>query len=385
MKSNWLKKGLFVIVAICFFAVGCLSTYLYFYRNNLLQLPSTMYAINIAKTQYVDPVTDQMMAKGIIQGTGDPYSVFLTKEEYKTFENQLAESYVGIGVLIQDMNGKMVIQKVFKNSPAEKFQLKIGWEILNVDGVPVTGKGIEFVAGKIKGLVRTQTTITFFDPVSKKNFTFTLTRANVKFETVESKMLLDQTAYIIIHSFNEGTARDFNQHMDQLLAQHPKRMILDLRGNGGGILEETVEIARRFLPNDSILFYTRGRDKVLETRRIGSSRPIGCPLIVLVNQFSASASEVLSGAIQDNKVGRILGEKTYGKASIQRVFPNPITGEAVKITVQKYLTPNKTDITSKGITPDIIFKYNEKNLFASSNFDEIDKDEVVQFALKQFK
>jgi len=385
MKSNWLKRGLFVFVAICFFASGCLCTYLYFFRNNLLQMPSTMFAMNIAKTQFVDPVTDQMMAKGIIQGTGDPFSVYFTKAEYRTFENQLAESYVGIGVLIMDMNGKMVIQKVFKNSPAEKYQVKVGWEILKVDGVDVTGKGIDFVASKIKGPIKTQTTITFDDPKIKKNYTFTLTRDSIQFETVESKILKDQTGYIIIHSFNVGTARDFNKHLDQLLENQPKRIILDLRGNGGGILEETVEIAKRFLPSDSVLFYTTGRDKVLEARKIGSAKPIGLPLLVLVNRYSASASEVLSGAIQDNKCGRILGEKTFGKASIQRVFPNPLSGEAVKITVQKYLTPGKKDITAKGITPDIVFTYTEKNLFAPSNMeDNIEADEVVIFALKQF-
>jgi carboxyl-terminal processing protease len=245
----------------------------------------------------------------------------------------------------------------------------------------VYGKGIEFTASKIKGPIQTKTTVVFFDPINKVEVTKTLTRDKIIFETVESKLLADQTGYLIIHSFNVGTGKEFNRQLDQILQQKPKQIILDLRNNGGGILEETVEIAKRFLDAGSILFYTQGRDKKSEPRDIGSTNPINLPLIILVNRYSASASEVLSGSIQDNKKGKLLGEKTFGKAAIQRIFPNPITGEAVKITVQKYLTPSKKDISQKGIDPDILYSYTVETLNPMLDFE---KDPVIQFAMKQF-
>jgi len=389
MKSNWKKVvSVFLIgllSAIFMFGAGYLTCFFRFDQKTTL---SSRFAMNIVRSEFVEPLDDQMMAKAIVQGTGDPYSVYFTKAEFTSFEKQLADSYVGIGVLILELkseneseNGKMLIQKVFKNSPAEENGVLAGWYILQVDGEAVTGKGIEFVANRIKGHADTQTTIVFFDPENKKEVKLTLTRAKIQFETVESKMLTDQTGYIIIHSFNVGTGNEFNKQLNQLLSQRPTRIILDLRNNGGGILEETLEIAKRFLKSDSVLFYTQGRDKKSVERRIGSANPIQLPLIVLVNRYSASASEVLSGAIQDNKTGSILGEKTYGKASIQRIFPNPLTGEAIKITVQKYLTPSRKDISHKGIEPDIPYAYTLESLNPMFDFE---KDPVIQFAVQQF-
>lgn len=389
MKSNWKKiigfslLGIFLVVV--FFGAGFLTA---FFRFDQKTTQSSRFALNIVRSEFVEPLDDQMMAKAIVQGTGDPYSVYFTKAEFSSFEKQLADSYVGIGVLILELkseddseNGKMLIQKVFKNSPAQQHHVLAGWYILKVDGEPVTGKGIEFVANRIKGPAKTETTIVFFDPENKKEVTLTLKRDKIQFETVESKLLPDQTGYIVIHSFNVGTGNELNKQLNQLLSQQPTRIILDLRNNGGGILEETLEIAKRFLKSDSVLFYTQGRDKKSVERRIGSANPIQLPLIVLVNRYSASASEVLSGAIQDNKTGYILGEKTYGKASIQRIFPNPLTGEAIKITVQKYLTPSRKDITNKGIEPDIIYQYTMETL---NPMIEPEKDPVVLYAINQF-
>ena len=389
MKSNWLKiVGLFlmgIMVAVIIFGSGYAVA---FFRFDQKGSRSSRFALNIVRSEFVEPLDDQMVAKAIVQGTGDPYSVYFTKEEYNSFEKQMAESYVGIGVLIIKLkseneaeNGKIIVQKVFKNSPAQKNNVKDGWEILSVDGIDLTGKEIEFVASKIKGQINTKTTVVFFDPIEKKEIVLTLTRDNIIFETVESALLADQTGYIIIHSFNVGTGKEFDRQLDSLLARKPKQIILDLRNNGGGILEETLEIAKRFLMSDSVLFFTQGRDKRNIERRIGRGNPIQLPLIVLVNRYSASASEVLSGAIQDNKMGLILGEKTYGKASIQRIFPNPLTGEAIKITVQKYLTPSKKDISHKGIDPDIPYSYTLESL---NPMFEFEKDPVVQFAILQF-
>jgi carboxyl-terminal processing protease len=382
MKSNWLKLVgsffIWVIIAVLVFGSGYAVAFFRFDQKSTI---SSRFALNIVRSEFVEPLNDQMMAKAIVQGIGDPYSVYFTKDEFSSFEKQLAESYVGIGVLILDVEGKMIIQKVFKNSPAQKNNILAGWEIRKVDGETVSDKGIEFVAGRIKGKAKTSTIIVFYDPEAKQEITLTLIRDKILFETVESKILSDQTGYIIIHSFNVGTAKEFNKQLDLLLSQKPKQIILDLRSNGGGILEETLEISKRFLDPDSVLFFTQGRDKQSIERRIGSANPINLPLLILVNRYSASASEVLSGSIQDNHKGKILGEKTFGKACIQKIFPNPISGEAIKLTVQNYLTPSKKDISNKGIEPDIPYVYTLETLNPSI---EIEKDPVVQFAMKQF-
>lgn len=347
-------------------------------QYDIADLQATRFALSTVRNHFIRPVEDTMVAKGVLSATQDPYSVFFTKEEYETFETQLADSYVGIGIMITQSEEGFEITRVFPDSPASTAKIQSGMMILKVNDENVEGHDLDWVASKVRGPENTSVRITLFLPDTKQEKALELTRKKVKLQTVASKMLNGKVAYIAIHSFSHGTAQDFITQWEQLQLGHPQAMILDLRDNTGGLLDETISIAKRILPSNSILFYTKGRDNRLGDQPIGDSIPLTIPLYVIVNRNSASASEVLAGAIQDLKVGKLVGEKTFGKASIQKLFPNMITGEAIKLTVQTYLTPNKHDIMEKGITPDILFE----NLEWKEPFGQ---DPVVLFTLEKIQ
>jgi carboxyl-terminal processing protease len=314
--------------------------------------PTSQYAYQIINQFFVDPIQDEILAKGIVYGTGDPYSLYFTKEEYDSFSTQIADHYVGIGVII---NENLEINEVFAGSPAFNAGVKSGDFILSIEKEDMSGKNSTDAAQRIRGPEGTNVEIEFQYPGEAPRV-HDLTRMQVKIPTVQTELLEDQTAYIKIRSFNFGTANEFEKELQQIMEKHPKQIVLDLRNNGGGVLEETQRIAEYFLPEDSILFWTIGKDKKAISRKMNNSKLIELPITVLVNRYSASASEVLSGAIQDYKTGTIIGEKTYGKASIQRVFRFAPTGGAIKLTVEKYLTPNKRNIMGEGLSPDLTFE-----------------------------
>jgi carboxyl-terminal processing protease len=350
-KISWLHASITGVLILASFAGGYTFA---LHQQELLSAPLSRYVLQVVQKEYIDPYTDEMLARGIVYGTGDPFSMYFTKEEYQSFETQLSEKYVGIGVLISEQEGRLVIMKVFPNSPAEKGGIKPLMEIILVDDEVVFQQGLDKAAKMIRGPIGTLVKITAKEGELEKDFS--LIRDHVVIETVESQWLRDDIAYIRIVSFNFGTAKHFQEIISGLLAKNPKALILDMRDNSGGVLDETIHVAETLLPSNSVLLQTRGRDKVLSEVRIGQSIPLQIPLFVMVNRNSASAAEVLAGAIQDLKVGTIIGEKTYGKASIQKIFPVPFQGSAIKLTIQKYLTPAGRDINRNGIDPDLLFK-----------------------------
>jgi carboxyl-terminal processing protease len=365
-----------VLVLASFFGGYTLATH----QQKLLTNPLSRYVMQVVQNEYIDPYTDEMLARGIVYGTGDPFSMYFTKEEYQAFEAQLSEKYVGIGVLISEQEGRLVIMKVFAGSPAEKGGIKPLMEIIRVDEQVVFQQGLEKAAQLIRGPVGTSVRIVVKEGEVEKEFS--LMRDHVVIETVESRWFEGDLAYIRIVSFNFGSAKHFHEIIKQLLSKKPKALILDLRDNSGGVLDETIHVAEALLPSNSVLLQTRGRDKILSEVRIGQSTPIQIPLFVLVNRNSASAAEVLAGAIQDLKVGTLIGEKTYGKASIQKIFPVPFQGSAIKLTIQKYLTPAGRDINRNGIDPDVL--YNDLPEAVSTTSDSV-IDRVLEFIHQKMK
>jgi carboxyl-terminal processing protease len=373
-KISWLHASITGVLILASFAGGYTFA---LHQQELLSAPLSRYVLQVVQKEYIDPYTDEMLARGIVYGTGDPFSMYFTKEEYQSFETQLSEKYVGIGVLISEQEGRLVIMKVFPNSPAEKGGIKPLMEIILVDDEVVFQQGLDKAAKMIRGPIGTLVKITAKEGELEKDFS--LIRDHVVIETVESQWLRDDIAYIRIVSFNYGTAKHFQEIISGLLAKNPKALILDMRDNSGGVLDETIHVAETLLPSNSVLLQTRGRDKVLSEVRIGQSIPLQIPLFVMVNRNSASAAEVLAGAIQDLKVGTIIGEKTYGKASIQKIFPVPFQGSAIKLTIQKYLTPAGRDINRNGIDPDLLFKdLPESNQSATDVFLERVLEYIIQ-------
>ena len=290
------------------------------------------------------------MYKGLFESLGDVYSCYYTPEEYKILEEQTQGVYYGIGAYVsQDVEtGFCAISGVIKNSPAEEAGLMEGDIIYKVDGEDMTGLELDEVVSNIRGEEGSEVTLTLVR--DGKNMEVTLTRARVNTPTVDSEMLQDGIGYLQITEFDDVTTEQFNENMAQLKADGMKGLIIDLRGNPGGNVTTVCAIAEQLLP-EGLIFYMKDKDGN-KTEYKCDGADFDLPLVVLVNEYSASAAEILSGAVKDAGIGKLVGKKTFGKGIVQNVIPLE-DGSAIKITVANYYTRGGNDIHLKGIEPDV--------------------------------
>lgn len=321
--------------------------------------PSSMFeffrTLEIIESHYAENVDKNAIFDGALQGMvntlGDKHSTYLGGDLYKDFSAQMSGTYAGIGVYIASTDDGILIAGVMEGSPAEEAGLQRGDILVSIDGTSVEGYQLEEVSKHIRGPVDTSV-----DLVVRRNGeeqSFTVQRRQIHVPTVAGKMV-DGTdvGYIRIAVFSDGTADDFTKEFTKLREQGMNKLILDLRDNPGGIVEQAVGVASNFVPPDStIVSYTEQDGKVDQYTAQGTEDPI--PLVVLVNENSASASEIIAGAVQDMKLGPIVGVKTYGKGTVQGVFPVD-SSSAVKVTVAKYRTTNGREIDGVGIEPDVV-------------------------------
>lgn len=311
-----------------------------------------MYSIvNLLDRTYYQDVDNSKLfesgMRGIVAGLGDPYTVYMTKAEWDEFQIRTQGTYSGVGITIGVKDDKVIIISPMKNSPAEKAGLKAGDIVLKVDGKPITSS--DEAASLIRGQSGTQVILTI--ERDGKDFDVALTRQEITISAVNYSMLEDGIGYLQLTSFNEHAYSETSQALQSLKDMGAKAIILDLRYNGGGLLSECTAIANLFLPKGPIVSY-KGKaqpEKVEESQGPG----LGMPLIVLVNEGTASASEILAGAIQDRKAGTLVGVTTFGKGLIQTTYPLK-DGSVVKVTIAEYYTPSGRAINGKGITPDVV-------------------------------
>lgn len=324
--------------------------------NNLMRF---ITAYRFIETKYVNDTDDVKLIDGAIDGMvkslNDPHSNYLSPKMYKTLMEQTEGSFAGIGVVMgMDNEQKIHIVGIMENSPGQKAGLQEGDEILAVDGVPVTQMAFDEVAAHVRGQAGTDVVLTIMR--DNANQDITITRDNIKLKTVGHKMLDNNIGYIQIVSFSEDTANEFNEAYNDLKNQGMKALVLDLRNNPGGLLTTCVEIAKKLVPKGEIVSIV---DKQGNKETYSSSLEAPeYPLVVLINKNSASASEILSGAIQDTKAGTIIGNTSYGKGSVQTILPM-FEDDAVKLTIAKYYTPSGRSIDGTGITPDIEINLDE--------------------------
>ena len=288
--------------------------------------------------------------KGLLDSLGDVYSGYYTPEEYQSIMEQMEGVYYGIGAYVsQDVEtGQSVISGVIKNTPAEAAGLMDGDIIYKVDGVEMAGLTLEEVVSHIKGEEGTKVTITLIR--SGSEIEVEITRAMVSAPTVDSEMLEDGIGYLQITEFDDVTVGQFKENMASLREQGMKGLIVDLRGNPGGSVTSVCAIAEQFLP-EGLVFYMEDKNGE-RTEYPCKGADWDLPLVVLVNEYSASASEIFSGAVKDAGIGKLVGKKTYGKGVVQNLIPLE-DGSAIKITVANYYTRNGNDINLKGIDPDV--------------------------------
>lgn len=310
---------------------------------------------NIIDKYYLGEVDEEKLKegaiKGYIEGLDDPYTEYISKEEMKDYLEDTMGNFVGIGIyMVKNTEAnKVQVLAPIKNSPAEKAGILPGDLIVAVDGVNYTGDDMSVVSSKIKGEEGTTVTVEILRGTETK--TFELKRENIKVNPVEGKVLANQIGYIEFSSFDEGTAKDFKAKYEELQKQGIKSLIIDLRNNGGGIVDEALEIADYIADKGSVLLYEVDKNNNEEVKKSEHEPIISMPIVILTNENTASSSEILAGALKDLGKAKTCGVKTYGKGVIQQVLTLG-DGSGIKITSEKYLTPNKTEINKIGIEPD---------------------------------
>lgn len=306
--------------------------------------------------KYIGEINDDELIDGAIKGyvaaLGDPYTVYYTKEEMKEIMQETNGNYVGIGIymtLDKEKNAITVI-KPMEDSPAEKAGILPGDIIVKVDGEGYTGDQMEEASNRIKGESGTKVKLEILRGTETKEFE--ITRQKVLISHITTKVLEGNIGYIAISDFDGGCADEFENKYKKLQEQGIKKLIIDIRSNGGGIVDEAIDILDLITDKDSTLLITTDKNNNEEITKAKKDPTIKMPIVVLTNGYSASASEILAGALKDNKKATIVGTTTYGKGVIQEL--RQLTdGSGLKITTNEYFTPNHNAINKIGVTPDV--------------------------------
>jgi carboxyl-terminal processing protease len=324
---------------------------------------------NIVHDQYVDqPVDDEVLMRGAIKGMmeslGDQHSSYMDPEQYKQANIPLEGEYEGIGAWVDPSGEFLTIVSPMPGSPAEEVGLRPGDEILAVDGEDMTGIDGSLVIRRVLGPAGSTVKLTVRREGLAEPFDVEVTRANITIPSVVSRMLDEDVAYVNLTTFGDKSTSELRSALKDLLAQKPVGLILDLRNNPGGELTTAIEVASEFIGDGVIMYeaYGDGRQDTYTARKGGLATEV--PLVVLINEGSASASEIVAGAIQDRQRGNLIGTTSFGKGSVQNWIPLKNNEGAVRVTIARWLTPNGRTIHEKGLEPDIAVEITEADIQA---------------------
>ncbi len=369
-KQNKFKTyKIVMIVAISMFItfmVTSLSLYTYFVKNPLVitskaSKETTEISSKLARYRevidkyYLGEIDEDDLIegaiKGYVEGLGDPYTEYISKEDMEDYLSDTMGNFVGIGIyMIKNTEyNKIQVLSTIKDSPAEKIGIQSGDLILSVNGVSYDSNGMTTASNNIKG--EEGTTVTLEVLRGTQTLKYEIKREKVKVNKVEGKILSNNIGYIEFTSFDDGTALDFKAKFEELNKRGIKSLIIDLRNNGGGIVDEALEIADYMTDKDSVILYEVDKNNNETIKKSKKDAIINMPIIILTNENTASASEILAGALKDLGKAKIVGTKTYGKGVIQQILKLS-DGSGMKITIEEYQTPNKNKINKVGIEPD---------------------------------
>jgi carboxyl-terminal processing protease len=291
--------------------------------------------------------------KGMLKALDDPYTAFLNADETQRLKEQTEGEYSGIGAALEKKNGALVITRVFEGSPAAEAGLGPGDAIVSVDGESTADVAIETSISRIKGEAGTEVELEVRKKGEKATGVLTVTRRTIPIPQTETKMLtIDGTkvGYVQLYDFSEGAGDQVREDVEGLIDDGAEAIILDLRYNGGGLLSEAVDVSNVFL--DGVVVSTKGRNSPLEVFEAQEDVETDVPVVVLVNEYTASASEIVAAAVQDRDRGTIVGKTTFGKGRVQTIVPLD-DGASLRLTTAVYYTPAGRDINEKGVEPDV--------------------------------
>ena len=316
--------------------------------------------LQLVNDQYVEPdrVGYGELTKSALEGiiaSLDPHSDFLDARHYEVLREEMQNEFGGIGVQVELLDNQVVVIAPIAGTPGERAGVLRGDRIVRVDGQDMGGVPMERVITQLRGAPGTKVSVTFFRPSSESEYTVEIVRERIRVDSVrEARLLSDGTAYIQLTQFSERTGEEMREALRGLKEQGMKSLILDLRNNPGGLLTAAVEVAEAFFPRGELIVYTEGRQPAdrEEFRSSLRGEPMNVPVAVLINSGSASAAEIVAGALKDTKRAVIVGERSFGKGSVQSIFRLK-DGEALRLTTARYYTPGGVTIHEQGVAPDV--------------------------------
>lgn len=372
-KRQKIYRVIMLVVIVATITFICTTLFMYNYTSgNIRYIPISLNDGGVSTTlasfkkivdqKFLGQIDENKVLeetiKGYIKGLDDPYSEYMTKEEMEEFSSDVMGNFSGIGIYLTkdiERNVVLVISPI-KDTPAFKAGILPGDIITKIDDVSYTGEQLTEASNKIKGEIGTKVKLQILR--DGELLDIEVTRETIKVNHVEGKMLKDNIGYIEFNSFDQGCNEEFKQKLEELKAQDVKSLIIDIRNNGGGLVDEALEIADYLTNKDSILLITTDKNGKEVINKSKKDPIVNVPIVVLTNENSASASEILAGALKDNQKATIVGTTTYGKGVIQELL-TLTDGSGLKITTNEYYTPNRNKINEVGITPDIVVELDQ--------------------------
>lgn len=352
---QWRRAGRILLLAAVIFCVLFSAAVLFFALSHYAEISQLLRVVSLIRAEALEPVDTKSMllgaTRGVVEALEDPYSGYLDQEQYRSLVQQISGSYGGVGLVIGfDEEGRLKVITPFKGTPAHRAGIQSGDLIIRIDGRDTRSLELEEAARLMQGKPGTTVALSIQRP-GNGILEFRLTREKIIIPSVEGQRLPGHPdiGYINITNFSEQTPKALERTLQEIGAASLRGLILDLRNNPGGELTAAVEVASHFVPPGPVV-YTVSRRQT--TPYLARGQKLDVPLVVLINQGTASAAEIVAGAIKDTGAGVLVGERTFGKGRVQKVFLLD-GGAALKLTTEKYLTPAKRDINGEGIAPDV--------------------------------
>ena len=374
---SWKKGGLWIVSSLVG-AMAIIGLFLFTFFDSPKAFLQFLHDYQIIRTRYFRPVSDETLFQGAVKGMasslGDPYSLYLTGDVYKSFMEQTTAAFGGVGIIIgEDKQGDFYILAVFKKGAAHDAGIQPGGKLVAVDGKKLHGMEPMLAANLVRGKVGTAVTLTIEENGKVKDYK--MHRSDVVLPTVSDQMVSGDIGYIHIYTFATHTGEEFKEALRDVKAKGARKLIIDVRMNPGGLITSVVDVADQILTRGPVVSY-QAKNGTKQTFGIeGRSKPM--PMVILIDRNSASASEILAGAVQDKKEGIVMGEKSFGKGTIQSV-EELSDGTALKISIAQYLTAGGRKIDKIGIKPDIAVQQ------TGTPFD-MNSDSVLQEAIRKLK
>lgn len=374
---SWKKGGLWIVSSLVG-AMAIIGLFLFTFFDSPKAFLQFLHDYQIIRTRYFRPVSDETLFQGAVKGMasslGDPYSLYLTGDVYKSFMEQTTAAFGGVGIIIgEDKQGDFYILAVFKKGAAHDAGIQPGGKLVAVDGKKLHGMEPMLAANLVRGKVGTAVTLTIEENGKVKDYK--MHRSDVVLPAVSDQMVSGDIGYIHIYTFATHTGEEFKEALRDVKAKGARKLIIDVRMNPGGLITSVVDVADQILTRGPVVSY-QAKNGTKQTFDIdGISKPM--PMVILIDRNSASASEILAGAVQDKKEGIVMGEKSFGKGTIQSV-EELSDGTALKISIAQYLTAGGRKIDKIGIKPDIAVQQ------TGTPFD-MNSDSVLQAAIRKLK